>query len=515
MEGVNHMTRSTRRVAWLGVSVILAGTVLMGASPALAGGGGGGGGTGGTGGTGGSGGGGGGTDGRNGTDGRRQTINSWTYDSGSTPFSLESVATSIGAATLSKLGYTGKGVGIALIDTGVAKVPGLSTGNVVYGPDLSFESQDPATRYIDTYGHGTHLAGIMVGNDARVNFKGIAPGAKLTSVKVGAANGAVDVVQVLAAVDWVVKHRNDDPRNPIKILNLAYGTDSVQDYKTGPLAFAVEQAWKAGITVVIAGGNTGTTTPRLADPAYDPYVLAVGATDDKGTASPADDTLADYSSRGDSARRVDVVVPGRSIPSLRAPGSYIDVTYPAARVDTVLFKGSGTSQASAVVSGALALLLQARPTLTPDQLKALARAAVTKIKTIDGTAGTGELLISSGLLASAPSAKQTFPPSTGTGPVEAARGNDHVTLDGVQLTGEKDIFGAAFSAPAWATASGAGTSWSGGKWMGIDWTGDAWTTAGGVPAWSGRAWSGRAWSGRAWSGSSWSGASWSGSSWGS
>src|SRR4051812_43815604 len=115
--------------------------------------------------------------------------------------SLQAVRDTIGAGSGAAAALTGKGVGIALIDTGVAPVPGLPASRIVNGPDLSFESQDPDLRYLDTYGHGTHLAGIMVGDDASSGLRGIAPGAKLTSIKVGTASGAVDVSQVLAAID--------------------------------------------------------------------------------------------------------------------------------------------------------------------------------------------------------------------------------------------------------------------------------------------------------------------------
>jgi serine protease AprX len=118
---------------------------------------------------------------------------------------------------------TGKGVGIALIDTGVAPVPGLKTGNVVNGPDLSLDSQDPAKRYVDGFGHGTHMAGIISAKTS--GLTGLAPDARLTSIKVASAAGAVDVSQVMAGIDWAVAHRNDDPKSPIRVLVLAYGTD--------------------------------------------------------------------------------------------------------------------------------------------------------------------------------------------------------------------------------------------------------------------------------------------------
>jgi serine protease AprX len=441
----------------------------------------------------------------------------WGFDShvaaGTT---MDQINKNIGTDLMADAGHTGKGVGIAMIDTGVARVAGLSGANVVNGPDLSFEGQNPLTRYVDGFGHGTHLAGIMVGKDPQAGFRGIAPDAKLTSIKVAASDGAVDVVQVLAAIDWVIQHRNDDPAHPVKVLTLAYGTEGTADYKSNPLAFAVEQAWKAGIVVVVAGGNDGTTQPNLVNPAFDPYVVSVGAVDDRGTTTTLDDVLSDFSSRGNTKRRVDFSAPGRSVVSLRAPGSFIDVHYPTARVGTSLFKGSGTSQTAAVVSGAIADLLQARPTLTPDQVKALCRSNALDLFGSDANAaGAGRLMAALTVIKPIPlSSRQSFTPSTGVGTLESARGASHLTLDGVALTGEKDIFGNAFSTAAWAQASATRTAWSGGKWMGVAWTGDGWSTTNGVPSWSGRAWSGRAWSGGSWNGRAWSGNTWSGNDWG-
>ena len=139
---------------------------------------------------------------------------------------------------------------------------------------------------------------------------------------------------MIAAIDWVVEHRNDDPGNPIRVLNLSYGTDGVQDYQIDPLAHAVENAWRAGIVVVVAGGNDGIGRRKLNNPAYDPYVIAVGAADTRGPRRTGDDLVPDFSSRGDASRRVDVAAPGRSIVSLRNPGSYLDLAHPGARSAT-------------------------------------------------------------------------------------------------------------------------------------------------------------------------------------
>ena len=110
----------------------------------------------------------------------------------------------------------------------------------------------------------------------------------------------------------MVAHRDDDPANPIRVINLSYGTDGVQDFQVDPLTHAVQNAWRAGIVVVVSGGNAGFGSPKLNNPAYDPHVIAVGAADTRDTAWPSDDTVPDFSSRGDAARRVDVVAPGRS-----------------------------------------------------------------------------------------------------------------------------------------------------------------------------------------------------------
>src|SRR4051812_25746286 len=192
-----------------------------------------------------------------------------------TATTLLQVRTLIGAATGTAATLTGKGVGLALIDTGVAPVAGLPASQIVNGPDLSLESQASNLRYLDTYGHGTHMAGIIVGNDTATGTKGLAPGVKLTSIKVGTANGTVDVSQVIAAVDWVVKHRNDDPANPIKVINLSYGSGGTPAAWNDPLGFAVEKAWQSGIVVVAAAGNDGNTAGSLSNPASDEWILTV------------------------------------------------------------------------------------------------------------------------------------------------------------------------------------------------------------------------------------------------
>jgi serine protease AprX len=442
--------------------------------------------------------------------------------------SLKDVRAIIGANTGAAASLTGAGVGVALIDTGVAPVPGLPAGQVVNGPDLSFESQSSSLRYLDTYGHGTHMAGIIVGNDTATGAVGIAPKAKLTSLKLGTANGAVDVTQVIAAIDWVVAHRNDDAANPIRVLNLSYGSGGNPNFWSDPLSFAVQRAWKAGIVVVAAAGNDGNSSPRLANPASDLYVIGVAAATTNGTVSTDDDELSTYSNMASSEKTPDLLAPGQSIASLRVPGSNIDNSYAAARVGDTLFRGSGTSQAAAVTSAAVALLLQARPTLNPDQVKNVLRRGTFMKVGIAAARGITELNVNTALsLTPAADSAQTFLLSDASGSLDAARGGSRVVSNGVALSGQNTIFGA-FDGAAWARASGSGTAWSGGVWMGKRIAGDGWTgTSFASKTWAGATWAGAPWggsatswtdpnwSGRSWSGRSWSAGTWSGSFWSS
>lgn len=432
----------------------------------------------------------------------------WLYDPTAT--TMAEVRAAIGAEAMWARGYTGEGVGVALIDTGVVPVDGLTSGNVRNAADVSLDSLFDQGRWFDGFGHGTHLAGIIAGEDPPgldpERFLGVAPDARLYNVKVGASDGGVDVSQVIAAVDWVVEHRNDDPANPIRVINLSYGTDGVQDFGVDPLTHAVQNAWRAGIVVVVSGGNAGFGSAKLNNPAYDPHVIAVGAADLAGTAAlPSDDTVPDFSSRGDAERRVDVVAPGRSIVSLRDPGSYLDSVHPGARVGERLFKGSGTSQAAAVVSGAVALLLEQRPELTPDQVKALLRSTASALPLADAAGrGAGEIDVAAAGLAATPEAVQAWPTSQGTGSINAARGTQYVADDGVELNLEWDVM-APWKAAKWAADSTAGTSWVGGRWNDRDWTGDCWCAT----TWAGATWDGRSWAGRSWAGRSWAGDNWS------
>jgi serine protease AprX len=423
---------------------------------------------------------------------------------------------------------------VAVIDSGVVPVDGLrSPGKVLNGPDLSFEglSCDAAgctaspVAGLDTYGHGTHLAGIIAGRDDAApgtvtsassgNFVGVAPDARIVSVKIADAMGRTDVSQAIAAIDWVIQHKNANGMN-IRVLNMSFGTDGVQRYQLDPLAYAAEQAWHKGIVVVVAAGNSGYGSPKLNNPAYDPYVIAVGGSDGLGTATTDDDIVASWSASGDGTRNPDVVAPGQSVVSLRVPNSHLDAAYPGGRTGERFFRGTGTSQSAAVVSGAAALLLEQRPELTPDQVKALLTGSARKLPSSDAKAqGSGLIDLAAASAAATPNAVQVWERSTGTGSLDMARGTAIVKHEGRELRGETDFTGRKWDAQKFAKAlqkavegkgplkaqlSASGLTWNGLTWNGLTWNGLTWNGL----TWNGLTWNGLTWNGLTWNSSSWS-----------
>lgn len=420
-------------------------------------------------------------------------------------------------------GITGAGIDVAVLDSGVAPVEGLAEpGKIVNGPDLTPESQNAVTRYMDTYGHGTHMAGIIAGHDTGVavssadttSFLGVAPDARIVSVKVADARGNTDVSQVIAGIAWVVQHAKDPGMN-IRVMNLSFGTNSSQSNLLDPLSFAVEQAWHAGIVVVTSAGNSGATTGRMTNPAMNPFVIAVGADDTKRTKAMTDDAIPAFSTTGDGVRNPDVIAPGVHVQSLRVPGSYVDLTYGATgRINERFMRGSGTSQAAAYVSGMAALLVSASPGLTADEVKASLKMSAYALPQIPAKSqGSGIVRVPSGIVL-ALGAVQTFSRSTGTGTLEGSRGTAHVIQDRITLTGEKDIHGKAFNATALALAQATRTSWTGGTWNGTAWAGSVWVgTNWSTVTWSGNHWAGKSWASGTWASGTWAGKSWADSNW--
>jgi serine protease AprX len=406
----------------------------------------------------------------------------------------------------------GLGVTVALLDTGISQVPDLGN-RVLVRADFT-----PDHDGYDRFGHGTHMAGIIAGDGSASNgqWVGVAPKANIVSVKVAGADGSTDVSVVIAGMQWIVSHR---AQYNIRILNLSYGTDSKQGYLLDPLDYAVEQVWRSGIFVAVAAGNTGPNAGTVNKPGDDPYVLTVGGGDTKNTSFRDDDEVAPFSSRGptqDGLNKPDLMAPSISIVSLRAVGSTIDLAHPAARVGESYFKGTGTSQATAIVSGVAANMFSAAPALTPDLVKAIITRTADRRTNSQPGAGSGmvdayaALSVAKRNLWWGSPANQGVAPSTGLGSLEASRGSRHVyadiNRDGVMelVEGEVDVLGNSWSGNGWS-----GNSWSGNAWCSYVFEGAGWSGN----SWSGNSWSGTSWTGDSWTGNSWSGDSWSGDSW--
>jgi subtilisin family serine protease len=298
---------------------------------------------------------------------------------------LERTGATIGATWVREnLGFDGSGVGIAIIDSGVANWhDDLGSGRVTRFVD--FVNFQPAA--YDDYGHGTHVAGIIAGNghDSEGRRRGIAPGATLLVEKVLDATGQGYISNVIAAIDYAIA--NKDALN-IRVINLSVAAGVYESYTTDPLTLAARRAVEAGIVVVSAAGNLGRNAAGEAQyggvgaPGNAPWVITVGASSHNGTTDRADDTVAGFSSRGPSAidfqAKPDLVAPGVGIESIAEAGSTLWNTKPLMRLwGTVptpaepYLSLSGTSMAAPVVSGTIALMLQANPALTPNLVKAI------------------------------------------------------------------------------------------------------------------------------------------------
>ena len=275
-------------------------------------------------------------------------------------------------------GWNGAGIGVAIIDSGIADKPDLHNQNgytVVYSQNFITGGSGAN----DWYGHGTHVAGIVAGTGSQSQgvFAGVAPSANLINLLVLDNNGSSTDSVVIAAIQRAIQLKST---YNIRVINLSLGRPVFESYTQDPLCQAVEAAWKAGIVVVVAAGNQGRNNSAgtngygtITAPGNDPYVITVGAMKTEGTASRSDDLIASYSSKGptliDHFVKPDLVAPGNQIVSVLGDGTLPNL-YSGNKTDGAYFILSGTSMATPIVSGAAALLLQQNPNLTPDLVKA-------------------------------------------------------------------------------------------------------------------------------------------------
>jgi serine protease AprX len=370
---------------------------------------------------------------------------------------------------------SGSGVGVALIDTGVNPTADLRGDRLVRGPDLSGEGDG-----VDRFGHGTFMAGLIAGDGTAssrggTRHVGAAPGATVVSVKVAGADGSTTLSKLILGIGWVVSHEGD---YNIGVLNLSFGADVNLPYMANPLSGAVEAAWASGITVVTSAGNEGAGS--VTSPGDDPWVVTVGSTDSTGFLTPMASPIPAFSGSERFGRyaKPDVVAPGVSVVSLRAPGSTVDVANPNARIGDTYFRGSGTSMSTALVSGIAADLLQHHPNATPDDVKGAL---------LDGgdavTGSTAPAVDLQGADTATPRAEwwQRFP----------------IAFDGL---------GRGFGSGMPWTAS----RWTASRWTASRWTASRWTAS----RWTDSAWNDAAWTASRWTASRWTDSSWNASAWG-
>ena len=297
-------------------------------------------------------------------------------------------------ATQRGLGLTGAGVGVAIIDSGVATwhddLTSQSASLYPYGNQRVAAFVDFVNGQVAPYddqGHGTHVAGIIGGNgfDSNGRQMGVAPDASIVSLKVLDANGQGTVSNIIAALDWVLANH---AQHNIRVVNLSVGAIVTESYFTDPLTLAAKRVVDAGVVVVSAAGNRGrnaageTQYGAITAPGNAPWVITVGASSTNGNTQREDDTVANFSSRGptylDWSAKPDLVAPGHGTISLADPlGAFYTSKAPYLQDGSVAtahkpyLSLSGTSMAAPVVAGTIAQMLQANPSLTPNAVKAI------------------------------------------------------------------------------------------------------------------------------------------------
>ena len=420
-------------------------------------------------------------------------------------------------------GLTGAGVTVALVDTGVA-----DTGEV----DVEHLNVSGAPTG-DGLGHGTFLSGLVAGDGSGSDgaYQGVAPDAKVLDVQVADQKGSTSLSQVLAGLQAVSDRAATDPS--VKVVSLALSTGSPLPPHLDPLTRGLRNLWSDGMTVVVASGNDGAGT--VTSPAADPALLAVGATDDRKTQDRSDDVVADFSAfnRSFGVMRPDVVAPGTSLVSLKAPGSVADVENPSASVGEKYFKGTGTSMSSAVTAGAVAALVGARPTLKPNDVKRLLIGTAFESRMLRDKlgAGAGQVDVTEAAatdVSDTPKLRYNWDDSK-FGPSE----EDAATWAAFAAAWEAGDLKAVveawvalspqtrrWAATAWSLAvltgglsaddaDFVGRRWAGRRWATEDWNGRRWADA----DWVGRRWASIDWNGRRWATDTWLTADWEGRRW--
>jgi serine protease AprX len=402
---------------------------------------------------------------------------------------------SVGVVASSTLGglagnpRAGRGVTVALIDTGVADTPALNraSGRLVDAVDTSGLNTPNGQVlengvFTDNYGHGTFMASLIAGGQvpgSGGNGLGVAPGATVDVVKVADADGNTSLAAVMAGLNWVATHSDS-----VDVANLSLSVDPpATRYGIDPLNFAVLLTRAAGVTVVVAAGNTPGV---VGDPGFGPASITVGAADTTGAST----IVAPFSGFAniDGVSKPDVVAAGVNILGEMPVGSEISQEFPNARQANGLFRGSGTSQSTAIVSGLAALYLQSHPSASPLQVKSAIRDSASSI-TSGKSDGQGLVTIPTGNYGSNDTGEQNL--------------NVFQWFSTAPLWG--NLFtGGAFDARRWSARRWSASGWDARRWASVTFDARLWSDVTfDSRLWSARMWGSRMWASRLWSASYW------------
>jgi serine protease AprX len=285
------------------------------------------------------------------------------------------VTEQVDATYVHNTGNFGGGVTIGFLDTGLEQLPGLSSD--LYGQDKAWGTYDAINDIVSNYGeeesgHGTHVASIAVNSDYDANGQiyGVAPNASHVGIKAFDAEGKATYADVIRGIGWALQVKE---QINLRVLNMSFSGPVRSLYWDDPLNKAVMKAWQAGIVVVASAGNKGPDPMTIGVPGNVPYIITVGAmTDDYTSFNYTDDKVASFSSAGPTVEgfvKPDIIAPGSHVSGLMSFDSQIVTDHPEFHDGGRYFEMSGTSQAAAVVSGVVALILTEDPSLTPDQVK--------------------------------------------------------------------------------------------------------------------------------------------------
>ena len=424
----------------------------------------------------------------------------WTAPEAAAAATTAGIQTVQAPAAWAATGASGRGVGVAVIDSGVAAHPDLGA-RLLTQVDFTGDglTGDPG-------GHGTHVAGLIAGDGTASNgaFTGVAPQANIISVRVIDATGHAKLSSIFAGMQWIIANRGV---YNIRVVNISFGGTVHSSYAQDLLASAAEMLNFAGLLTVVSAGNAGAGASTITTPATDPFVLTVGADDDAGTASLSDDSIPAWSSRGptayDGIAKPDLIAPGRQMVSLRSPLSTLDIMLPDHRVTAPgastpsYFTLSGTSMAAPIVAGIAALYIEqhpgARPRFVKQQLTATAH-ALPAASRMDQGAGVVDAL-------AALTAPSTFAPFTAYPASSAFADQMYAKLQGQRIVWRDQRFNGGVDSHGieWDEVSWNNITWDGITWENITWEAFAWDSV----TWTDVTMAGVTWEGITWEGITW------------